>query len=86
MPEKRLSGLVMIKIHRDKSIDMDSLVQLFTIEHPRSMLVLSRMERNHNFGPTFIYQFLFSSLFIFVTLLLGFLNILSFEKIGCDFG
>ena len=31
MSEERLTGLAMTKIHRDKPIDMDSLVQLFAI-------------------------------------------------------
>lgn len=39
MSEERLSGLAMMKIHRNKQLNMDSLVHLFALQHPRRMLL-----------------------------------------------
>ena len=39
MSEDRLSGLAMMKIHRNKQLNMDTLVNKFTTQHPRRMLL-----------------------------------------------
>ena len=39
MSTDRLSGLALMKIHHQMSVDFDAVVQAFTEQHPRRMML-----------------------------------------------